>query len=61
MNMTIFDIHSHVHGMKYEHTITCGHHDIMTSIAYEYCMLLSALTIVLQYIVLALTTGSTTY
>ena len=28
---------SHVHGMKYEHTITCGHHDIMTSIAYEYC------------------------
>ena len=28
MNMTIFDIHSHVHGMKYEHTITCGHHDI---------------------------------
>ena len=42
MNMTLFDIHSHVHGMKYEHTITCGHHDIMTSIAYEYCMLLSA-------------------
>ena len=46
-----------VRGMKYEHTITCGHHDIMTSIAYEYCMLLSDLTIVLQYIVLVLTSA----
>ena len=41
----------------YEHTISCGHHDIMTSIAYRtntvcFC---PTLTIVLQYIVLALT------
>ena len=69
MNMTIFDIHSHVHGMKYEHTITCGQHDIyqVPRILYAFVRLLIVLqypyknprnTVVLEYDIRAVRNGS---